>query len=96
MTGKLTRNVPAQGTTAAPLIIVGIGGAAVQVLGKLVDLLHDRIGDEHQWPPIQIILLDSDARALTARSDSEGPYFQLVPIRLRECRVVRIPHTPKS
>jgi eukaryotic-like serine/threonine-protein kinase len=71
------------GTTAAPLIIVGIGGSAVQVLGKLVDLLHDRIGDEHQWPPIQIILLDSDARALTARSDSEGPYLQLLPIRLR-------------
>jgi serine/threonine protein kinase len=71
------------GTTEAPLIIVGIGGAAVQVLGKLVDLLHDRIGDEHQWPPIQIILLDSDARALTARSDSEGPYLQLIPIRLR-------------
>ena len=83
MTGKLTRNGPARGPRRAPLIIVGIGGTAVQVLGKLVDLLHDRIGDESQWPPIQIVLLDSDARALTARSDSEGPYLQLVPIRLR-------------
>jgi serine/threonine protein kinase len=74
---------PGSQRKASPLIIVGIGGAAVQVLGKLVDLLHDRIGDENQWPPMQMILLDSDTRALTARSDSEGAYLQLVPIRLR-------------
>ena len=47
----------------APLLVVGIGGTAVQILGKLVDRLHDRIGDESQWPPVQIVLLDSDARA---------------------------------
>jgi hypothetical protein len=68
---------------APPLVLVGIGGAAVQVLGKLVDRLHDRIGDEAQWPAIQIVLVDSDARALTARSDSEGNYLQVVPICLR-------------
>lgn len=70
-------------TDVQPLVIVGIGGTAVQVLGKLVDRLHDRIGDESQWPAIQIVLSDSDARALTARSDSEGRYLQLVPMRLR-------------
>jgi len=68
---------------APPLVLVGIGGAAVQVLGKLVDRMHDRIGDEGQWPAIQIVLVDSDARALTARSDSEGSYLQVVPICLR-------------
>lgn len=74
---------PSPAADCEPLIIFGIGGTAVQVLGKLVDRLHDRIGDESQWPAMQIVLLDSDARALTARSDSEGPYLQLVPIRLR-------------
>jgi hypothetical protein len=68
---------------APPLVIVGIGGTAVHVLGKLVDRLHDRIGDESQWSAIQVVLVDSDARALTARSDSEGSYLQVVPIRLR-------------
>ncbi len=64
--------------------------------GTLVDRLHDRIGDESQWPALQIVLLDSDARALTARSDSEGRYLQLVPLRLRSAGNVRLPHERDS
>jgi hypothetical protein len=66
-----------------PLVIVGIGGAAVQVLGKLVNRLHDRLGDESTWPPIQIVLMDSDARSLVAPSGSQGHNVHLVPMRLR-------------
>lgn len=66
-----------------PLVIVGIGGAAVQVVGKLVNRLHDRLGDTSTWSPIQIVLMDSDARSLVAPSGIPGHNVHLVPMRLR-------------
>ncbi len=63
---------PAGGAAGAaidsdPIVLIGVGGLGVEVLTRLVDRLNDRFGPSDQWPPVELIALDSQTRSLSSR-----------------------------
>lgn len=86
-TAATARNRPA-GTPPtsgpAPVVLVGVGGLGVEVLARLVDRLNDRYGPASQWPPVEMIVLDSHTRSLTSRfREQDLDRVHVVPIPLK-------------
>jgi hypothetical protein len=48
---------------AAPMLILGIGGAAGRVLGHFRKLMHEQLGGK-ALPAVQLLLLDTDSRSI--------------------------------
>jgi len=55
----------------SPIVLVGIGGAGVEVVARVVDRLRDRFGPPESWPAVEILVLDSNTRVLTERFSSD-------------------------
>ena len=57
-----------------PTLVLGIGGAAGRVLSHFRRMLHDRLRAARDLPAVQLLLLDTDPRALadSARRDESG------------------------
>ena len=67
-----------------PTILVGVGGAGVAVLSKLVHRLRDRFGNSENWPPIEFLLLDTNTKDLAAPfRDAELARINILPIPLK-------------
>lgn len=68
----------------APTVFVGVGGAGVEVLAKVVRRLRDRFGDSENWPPVEFLAVDTNARELSAQfQEDDLPRVQVVPIPLK-------------
>lgn len=85
-----TQNKPHQTTiqrpaaAGAPIVLVGVGGLGVEVLGRLVNRLNDLYGPASQWPPVEMIVLDSHIRSLTSRfREQDLDRVHVVPIPLK-------------
>lgn len=69
---------------ADPVILIGVGGLGVEVLTRLVDRLNDRFGPADQWPPVEMIVLDSQTRSLSSRfREQDLDRVHVVPIPLK-------------
>ncbi|MDB5340791.1 MAG: serine/threonine protein kinase [Planctomycetaceae bacterium] len=67
-----------------PTILIGVGGLGVEVLTRLVNRLNDRFGPASQWPPVEIIVLDSHTRSLSSRFREEDlDRVHVVPIPIK-------------
>lgn len=82
------RQTPSQqeysGDRLDPTILIGVGGLGVEVLTRLVDRLNDRYGPSSQWPPVEIIVLDSHTRSLTSRfREQDLDRVHVVPIPIK-------------
>lgn len=64
----------AQAAMPVPTLVLGIGGAAGRVLSHLRGMIHEKHGGASALPAVQMLLLDTDARALSdvARPDEAG------------------------
>lgn len=72
------------GWACPPTILVGIGGAGVQILAHLVRRLNDRFGSVEQWPPVEILAFDSNTKALGSQfQDDELARVRPIPIPLK-------------
>lgn len=69
---------------ADPLILVGVGGAGIDVLGGVLHRLHDRYGATDNWPAVEFLALDSTTRPGSSRfRESDYERVQIVPIPLK-------------
>ena len=79
--------IHARGETAGlcpPTILIGVGGAGVDVLGGLVERLHDRFGSAAHWPPVEFLAVDSNTKTLSSRfKQADLERVQIVPIPLK-------------
>lgn len=67
-----------------PTVLIAVGGLGVEVLTRLVDRLNDRYGPSSQWPPVEIIVLDSHTRSLTSRfREQDLDRVHVVPIPIK-------------
>ncbi|MBI3862184.1 MAG: protein kinase [Planctomycetia bacterium] len=67
-----------------PVIVVGVGGAGVEVLARFVDRLNDRFGGIANWPAIECLAIDSNSHALSSRFPVQVlERVQVVPIPLK-------------
>ena len=72
------------GPGSEPTILIGVGGLGVEVLTRLVDRLNDRFGPADQWPPVEMIVLDSNARTLSSRfREQDLDHVHVVPIPIK-------------
>lgn len=93
-----TKNTPLKSTSAErqqtnrshtgpgsePTILIGVGGLGVEVLTRLVDRLNDRFGPADQWPPVEMIVLDSNTRTLSSRfREQDLDHVHVVPIPIK-------------
>jgi serine/threonine protein kinase len=70
--------------TSPPTILVGIGGAGVEILGRLVERLNDRFGNAAHWPTVEFLALDSNTKSLSSRfKEADLEHVQVVPIPLK-------------
>lgn len=68
----------------SPLILFGVGGAAVEGLARFADLLNERIGSTENWPPVEIVAMDSHTRSLSTRFHRKDlDRVRIVPISLK-------------
>ncbi|MDB5388049.1 MAG: serine/threonine protein kinase [Planctomycetaceae bacterium] len=75
---------PRSASGVAPIVLIGVGGLGVEVLARLVDRLNDRYGPASQWPPVEMIVLDSHTRSLTSRfREQDLDRVHVVPIPLK-------------
>lgn len=54
-----------------PTIVVGIGGTAARVFGRLRRRMYDRFGDLRALPAFRTLLVDTDVRAFDEATDAE-------------------------
>jgi len=71
------RNLPPLSISAdehklRPTVVIGVGGAAGRVLGHLRGRLNDRFGDAADVPALQMLLLDTDSKALATAMFKRG------------------------
>ena len=55
-----------------PTLVIGIGGTAGSVLGQYRKRLINRFGEDGKLPALQLLLLDTDKRALLEATHSRG------------------------
>jgi hypothetical protein len=74
-------------TRVRPAVVIGIGGTGAGILSRLQEHLRSRFGDPAQLPAVQLLLLDTDARELSAAIFKRGggsiPASQTVALPLR-------------
>ncbi len=76
--------VPGKETDGSPAILVGVGGAGVEVLAKVVSRLRDRFGAPENWPPVEMLLLDTNCKAISSHfQEAELARVHVMPIPLR-------------
>ena len=86
MTSKAARIDELGATTcpSPPTILVGVGGAGVEILGRLVERLNDRFGNATDWPAVEFLALDSNTKTLSSRfKEADLERVQVVPIPLK-------------
>jgi serine/threonine protein kinase len=67
-----------------PVILVGVGGAGVAILGRIVERLNDRFGNPADWPAVEFLALDSNTKTLSSRfKEADLERVQVVPIPLK-------------
>ena len=67
-----------------PTILVGIGGAGIEILGGLVERLHDRFGNAEDWPAVEFLVLDSNTRSVSSRfKEVDLAHVEVVPMPLK-------------
>jgi len=72
------------GPRSDPTILIGVGSQGVEILARLVDRLNDRFGSSSQWPPVEIIVLDSQTRTLSSRfREQDLDRVHVVPIPIK-------------
>lgn len=72
------------GPGSDPTILIGVGGLGVEILARLVDRLNDRFGSSSQWPPVELIVLDSQTRTLSSRfREQDLDRVHVVPIPIK-------------
>jgi serine/threonine protein kinase len=82
--GSLADESTSAGDVQQPVILVAIGGTGVRVLSRLVNRLHERLGDETNWPPLSLLAIDSNPRELNGSfHDNDLARVHLVPIPLK-------------
>jgi serine/threonine protein kinase len=83
-TGDTLEGSNPAGWACPPTILVGIGGAGVQILSNLVRRLNDRFGRAEQWPPVEMLAFDSNTKSLGANfTDDELSRVRPIPIPLK-------------
>ena len=86
--GTSTGTQPAKqsqtGPGSDPTVLIAVGGLGVEVLTRLVHRLNDRFGPADQWPPVEMIVLDSHTRTLSNRfQEQDLDHVQVVPIPIK-------------
>lgn len=67
-----------------PTLFIGVGGAGVEVIRKIVSRLRDRFGAVENWPPVEFLAIDSNARELSAQfQEDDLARVQVIPIPLK-------------
>jgi eukaryotic-like serine/threonine-protein kinase len=54
-----------------PVLYIGIGGAATQVLQRVRRRLHDRVGSTESIPVVEMLLIDTDIKSLNRATEGE-------------------------
>ncbi|HEY2253327.1 MAG TPA: protein kinase, partial [Planctomycetaceae bacterium] len=67
-----------------PTILVGLGGAGVDILAGIVERLHDRFGNAADWPAVEFLALDSNIKTMSSRfREADLDRIQVVPLPLK-------------
>jgi len=67
-----------------PTVLVGIGGAGVEVLVKVIARLRDRFGTVDNWPAVEMLALDTNTKFVSSQfHEAELARVQVVPIPLK-------------
>ena len=65
-------DLQAAGFQPTPTLVIGIGGTAGSVLGQLRKRLNNRFGVDSKVPAVQLLLLDTDKKALLEATHANG------------------------
>jgi len=79
--------LPATPVRVRPTVVIGIGGTGARILSQLQERLRTHFGDPANLPALQLLLLDTDAKELSAaifkRGGSSIPAAQTLALPLR-------------
>ena len=92
MSGSRTKLAPPAETpdrtdsplSVPPMIVIGVGGAGVAVVARLVTRLKDRYGAIENWPDVELMVLDTNVREMNAQfKEPELARVKVVPLPLK-------------